>query len=117
MIDSTTLAKLSQGAMIAIEACYQAKCLSSYHNKTRAKARETGHTPNSVLYGVGLAEIVAFLQEQGLESHCNVVAFITRQRVWGWRRTSCDSVRVRNVDYGCHYCCTGTWMCRSIIIV
>ena len=70
--DSATLAKLSQGDMIAIEACYHAKCLSSYYNKTRAKARETGHTPNSVVYGVALVEIVAFLQEQRLESHTTV---------------------------------------------
>ena len=58
MNNSVILAKLTQGDMIAIEACYHAKCLSSYYNKSRAKERGKKCNSDAVLYGVALAEIV-----------------------------------------------------------
>ena len=72
MNDSVILAKLSQGDMIAIEACYHAKCLSSYYNKSRAKERENKCKSDAVLYGVALAEIVAHIEEQKDEAKITV---------------------------------------------
>ena len=69
---TTTLAKLSQGDMIAIEAHYHTKCLISYYNKSRTKNEEHQRDPNAVLYGVALAEIVAFVEEQRIESEITV---------------------------------------------
>ena len=70
--DTTVLAKLSQGDMIVIEAHYHTKCLISYHNKSRTKNEEHQRNPNAVLYGVALAEIVAFVEEQRIESEITV---------------------------------------------
>ena len=50
--------------MTAIEACYHAKCLISYCNKSRAKERANKCNSDAVLYGVALAEIVAHIEEQ-----------------------------------------------------
>ena len=70
--DTTILAKLSQGDMIAIEAHYHTKCFISYCNKSRTKNEEHQRNPNAVLYGVALAEIVAFIEEQRIESEITV---------------------------------------------
>ena len=66
--DTTILAKLSQGDMIAIEAHYHTECPISYCNKSLTKNEENQRDPNAVLYGVALAEIVAFVDEQRIES-------------------------------------------------
>ena len=70
--DTAILAKLSQGDMIAIEAHYYTKCLISYYHKSRTKNEEYQHNPNAVLYGAALAEIVAFVEEQRIESEITV---------------------------------------------
>ena len=72
MNDSVILAKLTQGDMIAIEACYNAKCSSSYYNKSCAKERESKCNSDAVLYGVSLAEIVAQIEEQKDEAKTTV---------------------------------------------
>ena len=54
--------------MIAIEAHYHTKCFISYYNKSLAKNEENQRNPNDVLYAIALAEIVAFVEEQRIES-------------------------------------------------
>ena len=58
--------------MITIEAHYHTKCLISYYNKSQTKNEENQRDPNAVLYGVALAEIVAFVEEQTIESEITV---------------------------------------------
>ena len=58
--------------MIAIEAHYHTKCLISYYNRSWTKNEEHQRNPNAVLYGVALAEIVAFVEEQRIESEITV---------------------------------------------
>ena len=58
--------------MIAIEVHYHTKCLISYFNKSRTKNEENQRDPNAVLYGVASAEIVAFVEEQRIESDISV---------------------------------------------
>ena len=70
--DTTILAKLSQGNMIAIEAHYHTECPISYYNKSLTKNEESQRDPNAVPYGVALAEIVAFIEEQRIESEITV---------------------------------------------
>ena len=70
--DITILAKLSQGDMIAIEAHYHPKCPISYYNKSLTENEENQCDPNAVFYGVALAEIVAFVEEQRIESEVTV---------------------------------------------
>ena len=53
--------------MIAIEAHYYTKCVISYYNKSRTRNKENQRNPDVVLYGVALAEIVAFVEEQRIE--------------------------------------------------
>ena len=60
--------------MIAIEAHYHTQCLISYYNKSRTK-NEDHHdqrNPNAVFYGIALAEIFAFVEEQRIESEITV---------------------------------------------
>ena len=70
--DTTILAELSQGDMIAIEAHYHTKCLISYYNSSMTKNEENQRDSNAVLYRVALAEIVAFVEEQRIESEITV---------------------------------------------
>ena len=72
MNDSVILSKLTQGDMIAIEACHHAKCLSSYYNKSRARERKNKCNSGAVLYGVALTEIVAHIEEQKDEARITV---------------------------------------------
>ena len=58
--------------MIAIEAHYHTECPISYYNKSLTKNEENHHVPNAVLYGVALAEIIAFVEEQRIESKITV---------------------------------------------
>ena len=58
--------------MVAIEACYHAKCLSSYCNKSRAKERANKCNSDAVLYGVAWAEIVDHIEEQKDEAKITV---------------------------------------------
>ena len=58
--------------MIAIEACYHAKCLSSYNNKAPAKERGNKCNSDAVLYGTALAEIVAHIEEHKDEAKSTV---------------------------------------------
>ena len=61
--------------MIAIEAHYHTKCFIFYYNKSRTKNKENQRNPNAVLYGIALAEIVAFVEEQGIDSEIAVFKF------------------------------------------
>ena len=70
--DTTILAKLSQGDMITIEAHYHTKCLISYYSKSRTKNEDHQRNPNAVIYGVALAEIFAFVEEQRIEPEITV---------------------------------------------
>ena len=76
MNDSVILAKLSQGDMIAMKACYHAKCLSSYYNKSHAKERENKCNSDAILNGIALAEIVAHIEERKDEAKITVFKLV-----------------------------------------
>ena len=62
MHDSVILVKFRQGDVIVIEACYHAKCLNSYYNRSLAKQREDKCNSDAVCYGVVLIDIVAHIE-------------------------------------------------------
>lgn len=63
--DSSLLTKLAAGDMIAIEAQYHLKCLSSLYKKAKSKLAmdESDDVDDARLHGIAFAELVAHLDE------------------------------------------------------
>lgn len=69
--DAAILAKLSAGDMIAIEAVYHTKCLSTFYNRSRAQETSQSNA-DGVLHGIALAEILAYINEEKNENSVTV---------------------------------------------
>ncbi len=50
--------------MIATEAVYHSICLSKYYNKERANNKGPERNEDSILKGIALAEVIAYMKEQ-----------------------------------------------------
>ena len=62
--DTALLAKLAPGDMIALEAKYHLKCLSTLYNRARATdSTSSDSDSNAHLYGIAFAELVAFMED------------------------------------------------------
>ncbi len=60
------LAKLSAGDMIAIDAVYHLKCLTSFYNRHRSQQRHsTDHSHQVNPQSLALAEVVSYIEEYG----------------------------------------------------
>ena len=60
--DTALLAKLAPGDMIALEAKYHLKCLSTLYNRARATdSTSSDLDSNAHLYSIAFAELVAFM--------------------------------------------------------
>ena len=58
------LAKLAPGDMIALEAKYHLKCLSTLYNRARATdSTSSDSDSNAHLHGIAFAELVAFMED------------------------------------------------------
>ena len=60
--DIAFLAKLAPGDMIALEAKYHLKYLSTLYNRARATTSSDSDS-NAHLYGIAFAELVAFMED------------------------------------------------------
>ena len=64
--DRTVLAKLSAGDMIAIDAVYHLKCLTSYYNKHRSQQRHSTEKCQHISAdSLAFAEVVTYIEEYG----------------------------------------------------
>ena len=64
--DAKLLAKLSVGDMIAIDAVYHFKCLTSFYNKHRSQGRHSTKTcPQINPQSLAFAEVVSYIEEYG----------------------------------------------------
>ena len=62
--DTVFLAKLAPGDMIALEAKYHLKCLSTLYNRARATdSTSSDSDSNAHLYGIAFVELVAFMED------------------------------------------------------
>ena len=59
--DSSLLAKLAPGDMIALEAKYHRRCLVALYNRARAANSERINEAHDDLHGIAFAELVAFM--------------------------------------------------------
>lgn len=67
--DSSLLAKLSAGDMVAIDALYHTQCLTSLYRRAQNAAKsEPEHTDEVMNCGIALAELVSFIEESRIDS-------------------------------------------------
>ena len=66
--DKPLLAKLSAGDLIAQEAKYHVKCLTSLYNKARDTKMNKDPDEDDINHGIALAELVAYIEEARMDS-------------------------------------------------
>ena len=66
--DKRLLAKLSGGDLIAQEAKYHVKCLTSLYNKARGTKLNEDPDQDDVNHGIALAELVSYIEESRMDS-------------------------------------------------
>ena len=61
--DENLISKLSTGDMIAQDALYHLKCLTSLYNRIRSLNNKNKENNNNFIHGIALAEIIEFIKE------------------------------------------------------
>ena len=64
-MDEELLAKLSEGELVATEACYHNTCLTTQDNKICAinSSKSENEKRNDILESIAIAEVVAYIQQ------------------------------------------------------
>ena len=65
--DTSLLAKLAPGDMIALEAKYHRKCLATLYNRARTANSACANEDHADLHGIAFAELVAFMEDFRME--------------------------------------------------
>ena len=65
LMDEELLAKLSEGDLVATEACYHSTCLTTLYNKVRIinSSKSENEKRNEILEGIAIAEVVAYIRQ------------------------------------------------------
>ena len=65
LLDEKLMAKLSEGDLVATEACYHKTCLASLYNRVRIfnDEKSSSEKRDEILEGMALAEVVAYIKQ------------------------------------------------------